>query len=51
MGIGMGAKATVVPIFAAEGAPTAIRGALGETLDATIVRGTDRLTLECDHRL
>ena len=29
MGIGMGAKATVVPIFAAEGAPTAIRGALG----------------------
>jgi len=29
----MGAKATTVPIFAAESAPAQIRGALGERLD------------------
>lgn len=30
MGLGMGAKGSTVPIFAAENAPTSIRGALGE---------------------
>jgi hypothetical protein len=30
MGLGMGAKGSTVPIFAAENAPTNIRGALGK---------------------
>lgn len=31
MGLGMGAKGSTVPIFAAENSPTSIRGALGES--------------------
>lgn len=32
MGLGMGAKGSTVPIFAAENAPTSIRGALGKSI-------------------
>lgn len=37
MGIGMGAKASSVPIFAAENSPAAIRGALVMTWRASLI--------------